>query len=232
MIRISISPKQRRILDAEMKAFATRAGVAVGEVVAIVGQSCAKELARKVQPWGLNQAGGKKFMLSIAKQVHNAARYAEQTAIQGDIETVHKGLRNHRGAVVKRPSKQFQPKRKLFDRTELKAYVEKQMAKAGMAKAGWVAAGESISSPLLKTARGLVRKIKGIAPWIRRHAKSSAGSSVFKNNGRMSSTIFLTNNSSYAYSKNNTNRGDVSTALSDGYKRSITMIRARLKKLK
>ena len=215
-----------------MKAFAKRAGVAVGEVVAIVGQSCAKELSRKIQPWGLSQDKGRQFMLSIAKQVHDAARYAEQTAIQGDIATVHQGLRNRRGAVVKKPSKQFQPKRKLFDKQELREYVKKQMAKAGMAKAGWIAAGESISSPLLKTANGILRKIKGIAPWIRRHAKSSAGSSIFKNNGRMSSTIFLTNNSSYAYSKNNTNRGDVSTALSDGYKRSITMIRARLKKLK
>ena len=61
MIRVSISPRQRRILDAEMKEFAKRAGVAVGEVVAIVGQSCAKELARTVQPWGLNKAVGQKF---------------------------------------------------------------------------------------------------------------------------------------------------------------------------
>jgi len=175
MIRISISPKQRRILDAEMRAFAKRAGVAVGEVVAIVGQSCAKELSRKIQPWGLNQSAGKKFELSIAKQVHNAARYAEQTGAQGDIKSVHQALRNHRGAVVKRPSKQFQPKRKPFNRQELKSYVEKKMKNAGMAKAGWVAAGESIKSPLLKTAKGIVRKIKGIAPWIRRHAKSAAG---------------------------------------------------------
>ena len=231
MIRISISPRQRRILDAEMKEFAKRAGVAVGEVVAIVGQSCAKELARKVQPWGLNTAVGQKFEKSIAKQIQKAARYAEQTAIQGNLASVHKNLRVH-GAILVEPSRQFQPKRKLFTKAERDTLVDKKMARAGLAKAGWIAAGESISSPLLKTARGIARKIKGIAPWIRRHAKTSEGSSVFKMTGGLSSTIFLTNNSSYAYSANNSNRGDVSTALSDGYKRSITMIRARLKKLK
>ena len=231
MIRISISPKQRRILDAEMKAFAKRAGVAVGEVVAIVGQSCAKELARKVQPWGLSQAVGKSFELSIEKQVRKAARYAEQKGIEGDLVTVHRNLR-HNGAIDVNPSRQFQPKRKLFPQSERDALVNKQVPKAGKAKAGWEAAGESITSPLLKTARGITRKIKGIAPWIRRHTKASAGSSIFRNNGRLSSTVYLTNNSNYAYSRNNANIQSVSTALSDGYKRSITMIRARLKKIK
>lgn len=232
MIRISISPKQRRILDAEMKEFAKRAGVAVGEVVAIVGQSCAKELARKVQPWGLSQAVGLKFMESIEIQIRKAARYALQRGIEGDLKSVHQRLRNRRGAVTVQPSKEFDPKRKPFGKWEVPKLIDNKLPKAGRAKAGWIAAGESISSPLLKTARGITRKIKGVPDWVRRHAKSSFGSSIFRNNGRLSSTVYLTNNVNYAYSKNNSNRGDVSTALSDGYKRSITMIRARLKKLK
>jgi hypothetical protein len=232
MIRISISPKQRRILDAEMKEFAKRAGVAVGEVVAIVGQSCAKELARKVQPWGLSQAVGIKFMTSIEIQIRKAARYALQRGIEGDLKSVHQRLRNRRGAVTVQPSAEFDPKRKPFGKWEAPKLIDNKLPKAGRAKAGWIAAGESISSPLLKTARGITRKIKGVPDWVRRHAKSSFGSSIFRNNGRLSSTVYLTNNVNYAYSKNNSNRGDVSTALSDGYKRSITMIRARLKKLK
>ena len=232
MIRISISPKQRRILDSEMKEFAKRAGVAVGEVVAIVGQSCAKELARKVQPWGLSQAVGLKFMESIEIQIRKAARYALQRGIEGDLKSVHQRLRNRRGAVTVQPSAEFDPKRKPFGKWEVPKLIDNKLPKAGRAKAGWIAAGESISSPLLKTARGITRKIKGVPDWVRRHAKSSFGSSIFRNNGRLSSTVYLTNNVNYAYSKNNSNRGDVSTALSDGYKRSITMIRARLKKLK
>jgi len=232
MIRISISPKQRRILDAEMKEFAKRAGVAVGEVVAIVGQSCAKELARKVQPWGLSQAVGEKFMTSIEIQVHKAANYAMEKPISGDIATVHQKLRNRRGAVTVQASAEYNIKREPFYGWEIKHLAKIKSKLAGKAKAGWIAAGESISSPLLKTARGLTRKIKGVPNWVRRHAKSSFGSSIFRNNGRLSSTVYLTNNVNYAYSKNNSNRGDVSTALSDGYKRSITMIRARLKKLK
>ena len=201
-------------------------------VVVIVGQSCAKELARKVQPWGLSQAVGIKFMTSIEIQIRKAARYALQRGIEGDLKSVHQRLRNRRGAVTVQPSAEFDPKRKPFGKWEAPKLIDNKLPKAGRAKAGWIAAGESISSPLLKTARGITRKIKGVPDWVRRHAKSSFGSSIFRNNGRLSSTVYLTNNVNYAYSKNNSNRGDVSTALSDGYKRSITMIRARLKKLK
>jgi len=215
-----------------MKAFAKRSGVAVGEVVAIVGQSCARELARKVQPWGLSQAVGLEFMESIEIQIRKAAKYAMQRGIEGDLKTVHQRLRNRRGAVTVQPSAEFEPKRKPFAKWEVPKLIDNKLPKAGRAKAGWIAAGESITSPLLKTARGISRKIKGVPDWVRRHVKSSVGTSIFRNNGKLSSTVYLTNNINYAYSKNNTNRGDVSTALSDGYKRSITMIGDRLKKLK
>jgi len=232
MIRISISPKQRRILDAEMKAFATRAGVAVGEVVAIVGQSCAKELALKIQPWGLTQAKGDKFALNIEKQIRKAARYGIKYGVAGTLDDIYKKYRNKSGTVRGKSAGKFQPKRPLFEKSEIDALVVKQVKKAGTSKAGWIAAGESISSPLLKTAKGAAMKIKGISKWIRRRVNSSVGSSFFKNNGRLSSTVYLTNNVDYAYSSNNSNKTQVSSALNKGYRDSIKMIRSALKKLK
>lgn len=231
MIQVRISPAQRRKLEGDLKAFAARAGVAVGETVAIIGSSVAKELARKVQPYGLTQKVGAAFELSIVKQVNKAARYATFKGTEGDIKTVHERYRNRRGAVVLRPPRQFQPERKPFERAELDPYIEKKKNNAGIAKAGWIAAGENIDSPLLKTIRGNIRRIKGVAQWIRRHVSPSKGSSRFARKGGLNSTIYLTNNVNYAYSTNNANKKAVPGAIADGYKRVSTMIKARLKKL-
>jgi hypothetical protein len=232
MIRVRISPAQRRKLEVEMKQFAKRAGVAVGETVAIIGSSVAKELARKVQPFGLNQSSGEKFMGSIEKQVNKAARWATFKGTDGTAAHVHQMYRNARGAVTVRPPRQFQPERKVFERAEVDEHVRAKQKNAGIAKAGWIAAGESIDSPLLRTAKNKVRKIKGVAKWIRRHVKGSKGSSRFARKGGLNSTVYLTNKVDYAYSKRNTNHGNVDSAIADGYKRSVTIAKRIFKNLK
>jgi hypothetical protein len=232
MIQVRISPAQRRRLEGEMKQFAKRAGVAVGETVAIIGSSVAKELARKVQPFGLNQASGEKFMESIAKQAYAASRWATLKGSDGTVAHVHQMYRNARGAVTVKPPKQFQPKRKPFEQYEVDEVKKAKQKNAGIAKAGWIAAGESIDSPLLRTAKNKVRKIKGIAKWIRRHVKASKGSSRFVRKGGLNSTVYLTNKVDYAYSKRNTNRGNVESSIADGYRQSITMAKRIFRNLK
>jgi len=231
MIQVRISPAQRRKLESELKEFAKKSQVAVGETVAIIGSSVAKELARKVQPYGLTQKHGTSFELSIVKQVSKAARYAVFKGEEGNIQTVHALYRNRRGAVIAKPPRQFQPKRKVFDRAEVDAWAEKKKSNAGIAKAGWIAAGESIDSPLLRTIRGKIRRIKGVAKWIRRHVSSNKGNSKFARKGGLNSTVYLTNKVDYAYSVNNANMQSALSAIQDGYKRSVTVIRARLKKI-
>jgi hypothetical protein len=232
MIQVRISPAQRRKLESELKDFAKKSGVAVGETVAIIGTSVAKELARKVQPFGLTNATGKKYELSIVKQVNKAARWATFKGTQGTIDQVHEQYRNRRGAVTVRPPRQFQPARKVFDRQEVNTYAEKKAMNAGIAKAGWVAAGESIDSPLLRNARGKLGKIKGVGKWIRRHVKNNKGSSRFVRKRGLNSTVYLTNKVDYAYSRGNYNLGYVPGAIADGYKRSITIVKRLIKKLK
>lgn len=231
MIEVRISPAQRRKLENELKTFAKKSGVAVAETVAILGQSVAKELARKVQPWGLSKKQGDKFELNILKQVSKAARYATYKGAPGDVSDVHARYRNKNGAVTVRAPEKIQPKRTPFVRPEVLTEAKKKQANAGMAKAGWIAAGESIDSPLLKTAKGISKRIKGIAPWIRRHVNSNKGSSQFVRKGGLNSTIYLTNKVDYAYSKAGANMRSVQGAIADGYKRASTMIKARLKKL-
>lgn len=223
MIQVRISPAQRRKLEGEMKQFAKRAGVAVEETVGIIAQSVSKELARKVQPFGLSQRTGFMFMASIAKQINKAARWATLKGTEGTIEQVHEMYRNGRGAVTVKPPRQFQPARKVFDRNEIQKYIEKKQKNAGIAKAGWISAGESISGVIFTTSKGKIRKIKGIGKWIRDHVGPDLGSSRFVRKGGLNSTVYLTNKVDYAYSKRNTNHGNVDSAIADGYKRSITM---------
>jgi hypothetical protein len=232
MIQVRISPAQRRKLESELKRFASKAQVAVGETVAIIGTSVAKELARKVQPFGLTQKTGSAFELSILKQVNKAARWATYKGTQGDIAQVHAQYRNQRGAVTVRPPRQFPPSRKPFDRQEVDSHVAKKQSNAGIAKAGWIQAGENIDSPLLRTSKNKVRKIKGIAQWIRRHVNGNKGSSRFVRKSGLNSTIYLTNNVSYAYSKGNSNPRYVPSAIADGYKRSITAAKRIFRNLK
>jgi len=230
MIQVRISPAQRRKLESELKVFAKKSGVAVAETVAIIGSSVAKELARKVQPFGLTGEAASKMDLAIIKQVQKAALWAEFKGIEGDFKTIHTQLRR-RGSVSVKPPPEFNPKREPISRSEIWTQMQRKRARAGQAKAGWIQAGESIDSPLLKTIRGKIRKIKGVHGFIRRHVKQGVGSSKFVRKGGLNSTVYLTNKVNYAYSKGNSNPRYVPGAIADGYKRSITMVRARLKKL-
>lgn len=234
MIDVKISKRQAAKLEADLKAFAARAQIGVAETVAIIGSSVAKELARKVQPFGLSNKVGKKYMESIAKQAHRAARYAEFKGIEGDVKDVHRQIRsqNQKFQVLVSPPAKFQPKRKPFDRQELKQYVDSQMAKAGLAKAGWIQAGESIESPLLRTSKGKIRQIKGVPAWVRRHVNARSGSSKMVKRQLISSSVFLTNRVDYAYAKRNVNHGNVQSSIADGYRRAITMAKRIFKNLK
>ena len=82
----------------------------MAETVAIIGQSVAKELARKVQPWGLGKKQGDKFELNILKQVSKAARYATYKGAPGDVSDVHARDRNRNGTVTVRAPEKIQPK--------------------------------------------------------------------------------------------------------------------------
>jgi hypothetical protein len=234
MIDVKISKRQSAKLEAELKAFAARAQVSVAETVAIIGFSVAKELARKVQPFGLSNAVGKEYMGSIAKQVHKAARYAEFKGLNGDIKSIHRQLRsqNSKYQVLVKPPAKFQPKRKPFDKQEVKQYVDSQMAKAGLAKAGWIEAGESIDSPLMRTIKNKIRKIKGVPQWVRRHVNARAGESKLIKRQFLSSSVLLTNKVDYAYAKRNSNHGNVQSSIAAGYRQSITAAKRIFKNLK
>jgi hypothetical protein len=232
MIEVKISPRQLAKLEAEIKEFTRKSGVAVAETVAIIGHEAAKELASKIQPWGMSQAVGTKYELNILKQVQKAARWANYKGTQGDIASVHSQYRNRRGSVTVRPPRTFQPKSQIIDKQEILNYAKQKQENAGIAKSGWVAAGESIDSPLLKTKRGKFKRMKGVAKWIRRHASDKTGEARMIKRQLISSSVLLTNKVDYAYASGSPNRGYVEKSIATGYRKSVNAIRKLIKSLK
>jgi hypothetical protein len=232
MIQVRISPAQARKLEADLKAFARKSQVAVAETVAIIGAEVAKELASKIQPWGLSKEKGEKYEANILKQVQKAARWANYrgTDTSGGIAQVHSQYRNRKGSVSVRPPRQFQPQSKIIDKQELTAYAKTKQANAGIAKSGWIAAGEDIDSPLLKTKRGKNRRIS-VGNWIRRHVKSGHGFARMIRRQLISSSVLLTNSVDYAYDFGN-NKSQVQKSISTGYRKSIKAVKKLYEKLK
>jgi hypothetical protein len=232
MIQVRISPAQARKLESDLKEFARKSQIAVAETVAIIGREASKELASKIQPWGLSNAVGEKYEGNILKQVQKAARWANYkgTETGGGIAQVHSQYRNRKGSVTVRPPRQFQPKSKIIDKQEIVEYAKRKQANAGIAKSGWIAAGENIDSPLLKTKRGKSRKIT-VGKWIRRHVSGKHGFARMIRRQLISSSVLLTNSVSYAYDFGK-NESQVERAIAMGYRKSIGAVKKLMKSLK
>jgi len=231
MMSYYISPKARRELAETLKTFSEKSKIAVAEAVAIVGANVARQLAIGIQPTGLKSSVGAKFSVGIAKQVQKAARHAQYKGDELPIGDVHTKYRNKRGAVMVYHPPKFQPKSKKIPKQEVSMQVRKKVREMGKAKAGWIAAGESIDSPLLKTKRGRNRKLPGVTYWIRRHVSSSVGNSKFVKRSGLNSSVYLTNDVNYAYADGSPNHKQVNGSIKTGYMRSISKLRLMIKKL-
>lgn len=231
MISYHISARSRKELEKTLKEFASKSQIGVAETVAVIGSNVAKELARGVQPFGLTSGIGAKFSVNVIKQIRKAARHSEMTGYEGNIDQVHLKYRNKQGAVMVYHPPKFQPKRKKIDKADVSSQARKKVKEIGKGKAGWIASGESIDSPLLKTKRGKFKRIKGVSYWIRRHVSSAIGSSVFQKRWGLSSGVLLTNKVDYAYASGQTNHKQVNPSIKTGYIRSISAVKRLLKKL-
>jgi len=232
MIKFYISPKARKELADTLKAFAKKSEIGVAETIAIIGSNVARQLAIGVQPTGMTSSVGAKFSVGIAKQVQKAARHAQYKGDDGSISEVHTKYRNRRGSVTVFHPPKFQPKSKKIPKPEVSRQVRQKVKEMGKAKAGWIAAGESIDSPLLKTKRGKFRRIKSVTYWIRRHVSGDVGSSRFVKRWGLNSSVLLTNKVSYAYAEGSPNHKQVNKSIKTGYYRSMSAIKRMIKKLK
>lgn len=180
-----------------LREYEKKTGVAIEEGVIELAKSTSRRLAHTVPPYGLTQAVGKKFEESIASQIDRAWYGANVGAFKGaTMGDAHAEARNKNGSVPKRKFRSFKKFDMRISVSEKEQYKRKKVRNAGIAKAGWVVAGESTISKSSLTKTGKIKKLSGIAKWISRHLKSKLGFSKITRNG-MSTTVDLTNNVSY-----------------------------------
>jgi len=232
MMTYYISPKSRRELAETMKEFANKSKIGVAEAVSIIGSNVARQLAIGMQPTGMNSKVGAKFSVGIVRQVQKAARHAQYKGDEMPIADVHTKYRNKNGAVMVFHPPKFQPKSRKIPKQDVGKQARLKIREMGKAKAGWIAAGESIDSPLLKTKRGKNKRLSGVSYWIRRHVSMSVGRSKFVKRLGLNSGVYLTNEVGYAYASGSPNHRQVNKSIKTGYLRSITKIKNMIKKLK
>jgi hypothetical protein len=185
---------EKRVLQI-LEDFAKKTQSTVEDGVKNIGRSVAKELANKVQPFGLSPEVGQKFEKSIAAQVSRAWIGTNLGAYPptNDIRQAHYAIRasqkgKYKGTVPKRLFRRQQglPWLDLIPKEEMVAYRRQQQKKAGRAKGAWIEAGNQI------TGKALTK----IPKWIDRHASGGYGSAVVSGKG-MKTQITLTNKTPY-----------------------------------
>lgn len=145
-------------------------GKGIEEGVDQMARATAPKLASKVQPWGMTDGPGADFIKSISAQVSRVwfGINLGYFKLDGSFERTYNSLRR-RGSI---PRRKFRKKvghsfRFRVSEADRDALIRKQTAKAGRAKAAWVAAGVSVNG----------KRIRVTGRWISRHVSSGWGSS-------------------------------------------------------
>lgn len=229
MIEVQIDKASSAKFRRDMKEFTRLAGISVGEGVAVIAKDASKQLASKVQPWGLSNKVGDKFQKSIAKQVARATRAGNIKGTPGDALTVHAANRDGRGRVSRGLPERGQFKRKPLDPEEVNRAVEKRQKAAGRLKAAWIAAGEAITTAFNVNAKGISRKITGVGQWIRRHVDRKEGSAKWNLSRGISSYVDITNDAQNIERHQKTS--DAKAALAIAYRAGTREMKKILRKL-
>jgi hypothetical protein len=177
---VSFEPGAIDKIRSTLEEFARMTGKGIEEGVKEVGMSAGRQLAQKLQPYGLKQGPGEKFIKSIGRQVDitflgvNLGAFPANT----DIKEAHFAARfkgQRKGTVDHRLFRKEKGQKwlNLISQSEKEQHARKQQAKAGRAKGAWVQAVNEISQ----------KKMSNVAKWISRHDSSSYGSTKKSGDG-------------------------------------------------
>lgn len=229
MVKVEIDQRSVRDFKKLLKQFERATGTAVEEGIIDMAKSTSRRLAHTVQPYGTSSNVGQKFTESVEAQIDRAWYGANVGAFNSSsMAAAHKDARNSKGVVPKRRFRTFKKFEMKISVSEKEQYKRQKVKNVGIAKAGWVAAGESTISILSKTKSGKQKILSGIAKWIRRHVKSSLGSSKTTRKG-ISTTVDLTNKVSYISKLQS--QSDQNTAINQGRRNGIARIRHILNRI-
>lgn len=183
-VNVSVDAAARRKMERTLRDFSKATGKTAEDGIRRIALTGARQLATKVQPYGITGKAQKMLHGIVAKQAHRAISNANVEGISGSAASVH--LRGRVGGKVPRdlPTKgRF--KRKPISFAERNQHVDKQVKKVGRAKAAWIEAGESIGGEKIT-----------VQKWLRQNVGGGFGMSTKKGTG-IKTTITLTNSTPY-----------------------------------
>jgi len=219
-VNVSIDASARRKMERVIADFAKATGKTAEDGIRRIATTGARQLATKVQPYGITGAAQKLLHGAVAAQAHRSIRKANVEGIGGNPETVQRGARVN-GRVPRSLVTKGKFKRAPISVTDRNAHVDKQVKKIGRAKAAWIEAGESIQGGGKIT----------VQKWLRQNVGGGYGTSTIKGNG-MKYAVTLINRTPYIRKIQFTKdvAGAVIAAMKNSFKSMETATRKAIEK--
>lgn len=205
--KIELDAASKRKVEDIIAKFVQATGKTAEDGIQQIARIGAKQLAIKVQPYGLT--GKAKEMLHgiVAKQAHRAISNANVRGIEGTASSVHLKARRN-GRVPRDLETKGRFHRKPISFEERNAHVDAQVKKIGRAKAAWIEAGEKITGEKIS-----------VQKWIRSAMGGGYGNAIKTGKG-MDHTVELQNNIPYVGKIQFTQdtQSAITTAMKSGFK--------------
>jgi hypothetical protein len=219
-VKVEIDRATQDKMEDALRMFAAVMDKTVEDGINQIARGGAKQMAIKVQPYGINKKTKDLLHGLVAKQAHRAIRNANVQGIQGTAASVHTKARDRRGRVPKDLATQGKYKRSPISFSERNAHVDKTVKKIGQAKAAWIEAGEKVDGTKIT-----------VQKWLRTHVGGGFGSATKKDKG-MNYSVELQNSTPYIKSIQFTEdtAAAVATALKSGFKWMQTTIDKQIEK--
>jgi hypothetical protein len=195
-----------------LKLYEKHVGKGVADGVKEMANSSARSLAMRVQPYGLSERVGQRFIDNIYRQIRFVGYAVRTGQAYGatSIEDAHKKMRRNGKVRIARIRKASVENDVSWE--EIQQYTKKQTGKAGRAKAGW-----------LDCAMKLDGKLSGVGGWIKRHVNGNWGA-VW---GVGTKTITMVNQTPYLTGPQKDK--DVRYALAQGRKNGLKFVAKQIR---
>jgi hypothetical protein len=216
MIRVSIDQASLQNFQHGLELYKEQAGKTQREATIELARACAKELAIKIQPFGVSAKAGKRFEASIAKQVWRAVKNSQVQGSNQTIRQAHESRRDDRGQVPRDIQTRGKYRRSPYEADNVREYALKKGKNAGLLKGAWIAAGEKLTN----------KPITGVAKWVRRHSNKNGAARVAANDS--TSTVYITNELDYI--KKAQRDAYIQNALKTAYRKQYARMRIEANK--
>lgn len=216
MIKVTIDPRSLDNFRHGLELYKEQVGKTQREATIELARAVCKELAIKIQPFGVSSKAGKKFEGSIRKQVWRAIKNSQIQGNEETIEQAHKSRRGRTGAVSKMIKTEGQMRKSPYAADDVSQYAIKRSKNAGLVKGAWIAAGQALTG----------KPISGVGIWVKRHATKNGSARVSAN--PTTSTVYVTNEVDYVRKAQRS--AYVSHAIRTAYRKQYARMRIEARK--